>query len=389
MQVFKLYFKILKKSATTLMVYIGIFLLITILFAANMRESSNTLFEESKIDIALINQDKESSLLNGFQEYLSKSSNFVDIEETKEGMQDALFFREVSYIMIIPKGFTEEFLNGNEPVLVKHTVPDSTSAAYVDIAIDSYFNTAKTYVAHLNELSEEEMVEKVSNDLAVETQVGVYAKELKIKDNTFMVLYFNYLVYALLSVLMLGISSIMISLTKLDIKRRNLASPIPISSIQLQQILGNLSFTFLCDVLLIITGLLLSGRTIFDKTSLLFSINVIVFSVAALSIAYLVGILVKGREASNGIANVVSLGLCFVSGVFVPLEFLGETAIQIAKFTPAYWYTTANAQIGNLTNFSFSNLSGLFGNMLIQLGFAIAIFSIALVANKKKSTETA
>ena len=387
MQVFKLYLKLFTKAIPTLGVYLGIFLLIAVLSTINMQDTEGNTFEESKVPIAYINHDEDSSLLRGFKAHLAKSTEFVQIEDTEEGILDALFFREVKYILIIPEGFTEDFLSGKEPLLVKQSVPDSIEAANVDMTVNNYFNTAKLYLNHMVDISEEERTEKIAQDLDTQVKVNLNSGDIDKADNSYTVFYYNFLVYAILSMLILGIGSIMMTFTNLDIKRRNFASPVSLVNFQMQQILGTLTFALICDVLLIITGSFLGGESLFHRTSLLFILNVIAFTMAALSIAYLIGSLIKTREAIQGIANVVGLGMSFIGGVFVPREYLGDTVIQISKFTPAYWYTTANEKIGVMTNFSWDNLSQIFAHMLIQIGFAIAIFTVSLVINKNKSKE--
>lgn len=389
MKVFKLYFKLLRKSIPTLLVYIGIFLLITIMFTLSMKDTTSTIFEETKVRTAFINYDENSSLLREFKSYLGNSSEFIEIDEDIEGMQDALFFREVTYILTIPKGFTEDFLRGKDPSFKKYTVPDSATNHNVDMAVNNFLNTARVYRNNIENITEEALVEKITQDLDIQVNVDLYSGKVEKEDNSLQVFYYNYLVYAILSVLILGISSIMISFTDLDIRRRNYASPISLYSIQFQQILGHITFSLICVVLFAIIGSILNAQSPFEKTSMLFILNLTMFTLAALSIAYLVGSLTKSREITNGIANVLGLGMSFVSGVFVPMEFLGETTIQIAKFTPAYWYTTANSAIGNLSNFTWEHLLPIYSNMLIQLGFALAIFTISMVINKKKSREAA
>lgn len=387
MRVFKLYFKILKKSIPNLLIYIGILVLFTIMLTINFKSSSDNTFTDIKVRTALINHDKDSLLLKEFKNYLEKSSDFIEIDNTKKSMQDALFFRNVSYIISIPEGFTEDFLDGKDPIINKYTLPDSSTNHKVDLAINNFLNTGRVYINNLENISEGELVKVISKDLDVNIDGVLYSKEGNGVDNTPMVTYYNYLVYAILSILILGVSDIMISFTNIDIKRRNLASPISPYSMQIQQIFGHLAFTLLCVILFIFFGSVVYRTSPFNKTSILFILNLISFAFAALSIAYLVGSLTKSRDITNGISNVVGLGLSFISGVFVPMEFLGETTLQIARFTPAYWYTTANIAIGNLSNFDFSQTSSIYGNMLIQLGFAIAIIGIALVVNKKKSRE--
>lgn len=83
-------------------------------------------------------------------------------------------------------------------------------------------------------------------------------------------------------------------------------------------------------------------------------------------------------------ANVFSLGTCFISGVFVPQALLGKTVLTIASFTPTYWYVKSNNDIANMVNFKIEKLMPIFVNMLIIIGFAVAVLAVTLVVIKQK-----
>lgn len=387
MQVYKLYFKILKKALPSLLIYIGIFVFIMVFYALNAKDTNEKMFKESKVKIAMFNHDEDSKLIQGFKEYLSESCTFIDINDNKDDIQDALFFRDVSYILTIPKGFTNKLLAGEEVNLEKLVVPDSTDATYVDISINNYMNTSRLYTLHGGELSQEDMVQHIKEDLKSEVSVNIHSENKKANDYQFFILYYNYIVYAMLSALILGIGTIMVSFTKLDIRRRNRVAPISSTSSTLQQLLGNLTYTITLYIILVILGFILNKEIILDRIILLFMLNAFIFSITSLSIAHLIGIVVKSKDATNGISNIIGMGSCFISGVFVPREYLGDTVLNIARFTPAYWYTSANEDIGNLTMITFQNLSVIYRNMLIQVGFAVAILAISLVVNKRKSLD--
>jgi ABC-2 type transport system permease protein len=184
--------------------------------------------------------------------------------------------------------------------------------------------------------------------------------------------------------LILGVSSNLIVFNEKNLSRRNLCSPLRDRSFHAQMISANLVFAFISCGFMIALGFILNWKAMLSYNGFLICINALVFTIAALSISYLVGLLLKSRNAQSAAANVLSLGLCFLSGVFVPQELLGEKALAIASFNPVYWYVKANNAVGTLSSFSFSNLSPVFTYMLIELGFAIAIFSIALVVGKQK-----
>lgn len=386
MQVFKLYFKLLKGALPSLVVYVFIFLGLTVISTLNSKNNDVTVFNESKVDIAFINKDEDSELIKGFKEYLTKSCNIVEgIKNEEESLQDALFFRRVEYIVTIPEGFTKDFLNGQVPTVEKLTVPDSTRGTFVDISINNYLGAAKAYRNTMENMTEKEIVETLKQVLDTEVTVNMF-QGTNVNHHNSKRSFFLFLSYGTLSTVVLGIGLIMLSFQDLDLKRRNVISPISNMSIHLQQFLGNMVFTIVSTLILIVCGLALVRELSIDRNTVLFIINAFVFSMSALSIAFLVGITVKTTNAINAICNVIALGLSFVSGIFVPQELLGTTAINIAKFTPSYWYVNAIDEISGLTKFNMDTLFPIFKYMLIQIGFAVALLAIALVISKKNNT---
>ena len=126
------------------------------------------------------------------------------------------------------------------------------------------------------------------------------------------------------------------------------------------------------------------GSYMFTANALLLLLNSFIFTIAALSISYLIGNIIKSRGAMSAAVNVVALGSCFISGVFVPQALLGKTVLMISSFTPTYWYVKANNDIVNIVRFNTENLMPVFNSMLIVLGFAVAILTVTLVVIKQK-----
>ncbi|MGK0465076.1 MAG: ABC-2 type transport system permease protein [Clostridium sp.] len=255
---------------------------------------------------------------------------------------------------------------------------------YVDMAINKYLNLARVYVNNIPGITEENLVMEVSKAATSESQVQLQTFGDKKQNTAFAVTYFNYLAYSLFGILILGVSSILMVFNDKNLKRRNLCSPMKNRTFNLQLIMGNLVFALVFYGLMTGLGFIVNIKNMMSYNGLLFCINALVFTVAALSTSYLVGLLIKNRNAQSSIANILSLGFSFISGVFVPQFLLSDKALTIASLTPTYWYVKANNVIGTLSNFSIDNLSEVFSYMLIELGFAIAVFSVPLVVSKQK-----
>lgn len=381
MPVFKLCMKIIKKNLPSMMVYFGVFLGLAVMISVTNTQSQPQGFTSQKAKVAFISEEK-SPLIDGFKEELSKNADYVEIPDETEKLQDALYFRSVTYIVRVPKGFTEAFMRGEHVQIQKTIVPNSISNTYVDLNINQYFNAARLYVKNTKGITQEELVQHLKKDLAIDVPVTLEQAKSG-SGNEFVQYYFNYLSYALSAVLIMGISTVMLVFNNRDLNRRNFCSPVSAVSTNFQFILANLVFTLVCWAIMTGIGILL-GKS-FNFKLIYFLLNSVVFTLSASGIAFLSGSLIKSRSAISAVSNVLTLGPCFLSGVFVPQEFLSSSVLKIASFTPTYWYVKANNQIAALNKLGASDVNQILSYIVIELGFAFAFIAVSLVIAKKKA----
>ncbi len=385
MQVYKAYFKIIKKNIGQLSIYLIIFLLFAIIFGKVSTSPKDTDFESTKVNISIINKDENSKLISGLTDYLKENANIVDVGTSKEDLQDALFFREAEYIITIPKGFTKEILKGNKDINIEKTViPNSTSEIYMDNLINRYLNTVKMYTSTIDNISQAKLVSNVNKDLSHTTDVKIKTYDNDYSNNASCANYYNFFAYSMFAVLILGISLVMISFNNKDLKRRNLASSLSMKNMNIQMVFANITYALVVWFVMIIASFIIFKNYMFTINGLLSLLNSFVFTLAALSISILISNLVTSRNALSAVVNVIALGSCFISGVFVPQQYLGDTVLSIAKFNPTYWYVKANDDIAILVNYSNENMRPIFMSMIIVLGFALAVYAVTLVVIKQK-----
>ncbi|NLE24768.1 MAG: ABC transporter permease [Clostridiaceae bacterium] len=384
MPVYKLCMKITKKNIPNLLIYIIVFLIVSSIMAASVSRpiKEQEGFSRVKTNIAFINEE-ESPLIAGLKDELGKVANFVELPDETEALQDALFFRRIVYILRIPQGFTRRFLNSEDIYLEKTIVPDSYSSAYIDLSIDKYLNTANLYIRHMDSITQEKLVSYLKEDLSKETNVEIPNSELK-SDLNYSNYFFNYLAYSLLSILILGMSALMISYNDRDLKRRTGCSPLSDTASNLQFIFANLTFALVSWLMMAIFCLIIDVKNILTLNTFYFIISSFIFAFCGSGMGFLIGSVAKGNEAISAITNVVVLGSSFLSGVFVPVEFLGSTALKIASFMPTYWYVKANNQIAQLTHFDFDYIKPVLSDMAIVFCFGIAFFALSLVVRKNR-----
>lgn len=388
MPVFKLSMQIIKKNLTSMLIYFFIFIAITMLFATQNTQKHDEIFSENKVNVAFI-AEEDTPLIEGFKKELSTYANFVAVKDNKEALQDALFFRSMEYILRIPKGFTNSFLNGDEIIqLEKTTIPLSSSSTYLDITVDQYFNTARLYIDGIPNITHEQLVKNLHEDLSYRTPVEFQNIETAENNHYFAQNYFNYLSYSIFSILILGMSTVIIVLNNKDIKRRNSCSPISSMRMNFEFLLFHLCFTVIAWAVMLVFYFIFDYKNSGTINTIYFMLNSFIFTLCASSISFLIGNILKNQNSLSAITNVVTLGPCFISGVFVPQEFLSPSVLKIASFTPTYWYVKANRIISNATQFNNIQMKPMWIAILVQVAFTIAFLSLAMVLKKKRSQES-
>lgn len=385
MSVYKTYLKILKNKRTSILIYMLICIGLTYAFTMNTKPGDNR-FETSKVKTMVINEDGQNSFVMGFLDYLDQYVTIVEPGKNEEAIKDALFFGKAEYILTIPKGFSDNFFKKGAVKLKKETVPDSVAAMSMDNIINNYFNTAEVYLKHVPKMNTNRMNSYIKRSLSKKTKTVFATKttDRVVYSNAVNNLFFNFMGYAIIASFISTISLIMLSFNQVDIHRRHTASPLNYRRLNLQLILANLVFVigFLC--IIFITGYLLNKSRMINTSLLLTWLNAFVFSITVLCISYMVGIMVTNRKAVGAISTVLSLGLSFISGIFVPQNYLGGAVLKFASISPLYWYVKANDSLADVTVFQWNQVSEAFGCMAVEIGFTVAFISIALVISKRK-----
>ena len=111
-------------------------------------------------------------------------------------------------------------------------------------------------------------------------------------------------------------------------------------------------------------------------------VNALIFSICALSVAWLVAQFAKSVVVLNAFSNLFGLSFCFLGGVFIPVDMMSEGTRQVAKFVPSYWYVVANREIQKTAG--FSSAGRVYQSYLIVLMFAAAFLVIGLFVKRMK-----
>ncbi|MDD2519048.1 MAG: ABC transporter permease, partial [Bacilli bacterium] len=142
MIVFNNYFKVLKKYSSMIITYTIIFVAFAV-FATNANTTNTSdSFSSTKTNVAVINRDQETVLIESFVNYLGDNAEIKELKDDEEALRDALFYREVDYILIIPENFTDDFMASKNPKIDTMNIPDSYSMKYTEMLLNRYLNIA-------------------------------------------------------------------------------------------------------------------------------------------------------------------------------------------------------------------------------------------------------
>jgi len=141
---------------------------------------------------------------------------------------------------------------------------------------------------------------------------------------------------------------------------------------------------FLIWLVFIAGAYLLTPYSLTGTAGLLRILNSLVFAVVCVSLAFLIGQVVKKSIVLQAVAQILGLGMSFISGVFVPQEWLADSVLAIARFTPTYWYIRSNTMLDAVSSAIDVDMGSFLQSTGIQFGFAIALFAVALALGREK-----
>ncbi|MCI8965484.1 MAG: ABC transporter permease [Clostridia bacterium] len=378
MTVFKTFWKIVNRYKFTVILYT----VILIIFAtANMQTSdTNTNFVASKPDILIINNDKDEKITENLINYIKNNSNIVDIKKDDEAINDALFYRDVNYIIYIPENYGNDFLDGKNPeIKIKSTGDYNSSLA--EMMLSRYVKVANIYLNQTK--NEDELISKINDTLKENTKTEVTSK-LNTDELSRAVFYYNFLNYSIIAGLVYIICLILSTFREEKIRKRTIISSMNYKKHNMQLLISNGILSVILWIFYVILSFVLIGDVMFTSHGLILIANSFVFSICALCIAFLIANIVSNKNAINGIVNVVGLGSSFLCGAFVPVEWLPDTVLKIAHILPSYWFIQNNEIVKTLEEVNMENLKPIFVNMFIVLAFSILYIIIANIISKKK-----
>ena len=379
MTVFKCYMKILKKNIGLISIYLIIFFSTAMILQASAKKEHLENFEKTRINLAIADQD-DSTLSHALTEYLKTIHNVYRISAEPTVMQEELFYRNAEYIVQIPKDFYKTCIVDENPLSVTK-VPGSYSSFYVDQQINAWLNSIRTYTAagfSQKEAAAAALEQSVS-------EVTMYHDEETAVETPGYTYYFRYIPFLFLAVLCYSMGYILLAFRKEDIQKRMLASAISTRRQNLEGLLAMFTISLLLWLIAVVGAGVMYGKELLTSKVLgYYLLNTFLMLTIALSLAYLIGLFMKNINMLNGFSNIISLGICFLSGVFVPMNIMAKKVLMVAQFLPVYWYENVNETLSRYHVVSGKVAVDIWKSMGIEVMFTFALLALILAVSKYK-----
>ena len=385
MTVFKGYLLVMKTNLPIIFLYFVITTGITIGISGALKSTPTQNFEATKLNVGIVDEDG-SELAKGLANYIQQIHDTTILKNDDSVVRENLFYNNVEYVMYIPSDFEKLSLKEGQPIKIV-SQPDVYSTFYIEQRIDEFINGISVYQAsgYSNDVAIKLLLDKGKTEAEVNI-LDMNGNAGKREGYSYML---EYLPYLFITAICSSLSVVIAVFNNKEIKRKMLSSPISLRRQNLEQLAAFLILGcgFLLASLLIMTGFY--KMAFWNSANLRYFLgNIICFLIVSLALAFGVGVLMKNNGVITNITTVLSLVLCFLGGVFVPISLLGDGVKKVGKFLPTYWYETNLQILLERTNMTAKWQAEIFKGYGMQLVFAFACLAVVLAVVKYRSQES-
>lgn len=390
MQVFKAALRVFTKHPIYIGIYIVYLSFMGLFIGISNIDTPKDDFDANRPDVAIIDRDG-SELSAGIADFLSADATVIDIEDSRQALQDATAQDRASYIAIIPDGFEDDFADavaqGTTPPVIETLVSyQSAAGTMMNDRVDEYLSTVNMLLTSGAATTEADAISKAADSMAKSSPVTLVQTGESAPISQQYLLYMKFSGYTSMLGIIVCTAVVMSAFSRTEIRKRDLSSPISTISMN-AQIAGA------CLVVILITWLWVNGlalvvfgaslATVAPITVGLIMLGSLAFCAVSGAIGFLFGQLTTNEMIMNAAGNITGLALSFLGGLWVPLDFLGDSIVAtLARFTPTFYYGDSIDTIASLRDFSSASLAPVFTDLGILVLFALAIFAIALAVGR-------
>lgn len=377
MTVFKYFLKIAWHYKMMVFMYTAIFFVLSIVMTSQTSEDNS--FSGREINMVIVLPNESSPLTENFVERLDKTNIVTISTESERELREKVFTGLIEAAIIIEAPIEEAFDQDQAPMTVI-TSTQSSAATLLGIELNQYFVFAKTQYKADGSVN----LEKLNTVLDAESEVTIVSNNKldseELFANNWAAFFFRFLSYVLLSVLISFFGFLISDFEDEGVRTRTRLGSITLTKMNLLKLLSSAVIAVMIGVIFIV-GAVILHPVLIGSSNFYQHIGIMALSITTiLALAYLCAVIVgRNKNVFSGLSVTVGLGLSFISGVFVPLEFMSEAVVNVSKLFPVYYITRAHESV--LAGTSYTNY------LVILALFAVLYFVLALTVTRIRQTK--
>ncbi|AGT43284.1 ABC transporter permease [Treponema pedis] len=345
MTVYKNFLRLIWSKKSMIIIYTAIFLITSFMF---LKKSDRGIkeFKETPLKLIIIDNDN-SELSKNLTAYLQTKNNVKIIDSKKnENLSKENILHDIKKEIslgnadagiIINPNLEENLMPGTNCVL---SLKDGRNAnsIYIDMQIKKFLLFADS----LKKAEGKFDFEKIHTALKESITVNKISEKQENGVNSWFKSFFNYFAWISFSIILNSIGWAVFMLKKPSLKIRNDVSPVSGLRFSIENFAAQLTVVFLILTVIIGFAVLLNIQHLRDIPIFAYILNSIIYAAVILSMAFMLNAVLKKGAVLGILGTVLPLALSFISGVFMPIEFISPAILKIAKLFPTYYFIKAN-----------------------------------------------
>ncbi len=379
MNTIKLFWKIIKKNKTGILIYSGIMVAMMLVMTGQNADEQKKEYNKVDISFAVIDRDN-SDLSEAIVDYLKTDNKLCEIEDDIKVIRNELFYRNVYYVLVIPENYEDDILSGKKVKLENYKVKASSYGYYMDMMVQDYIGTFMIYkkAGYDKNLCFEKTSETISKKVEVSMLNKDNSGNVRISH-----IFYHLMAYIMVALVLQSVGPVLVIINQKEMVKRINSSSTRFIKKNIEYTCASVVVCLIIWLILNIIGNIMFADELFVNERIYYGINSLCLTFISFSIVYLCGNLIKKSSVIGPVTNVISLGMSFLGGIFVPLNMFGKGMRQFAKVFPVYWYTKVNDMIAGKSVISHAQTLNIAKYMGVELLYAAVLFIVTLLIVKK------
>jgi ABC-2 type transport system permease protein len=349
---------------------------------------------------AVIDRDGSAVSL-GLVSHLSQHGQLIVIADEQRAIEDAIALNQVCCIFQVTSGYGDDFLaaarsGSPAPEIASIASIEATASTYLASEAQSYLNALRIGAASGGAMSDQALVDRALEVAAMRAPMDIVQAADAINPNNLYPFYIKFSAYPMTCGIGILVALMLADFRRGGLNRRNLAAPLSTTSMNLHLAAASMIVVLMafCFVNLLALAPIVGGLEFWSRdpgAAALIALASLAYSLLPLAIGFFVSQFNSSETAVNGVINIISLAMVFLSGIMMGgSSYLEGAMLTLGRFMPTYWLSEAIDAVAGPGGFgtgpaSARTLSYYLSCLGIMLLFDLAAFSVALLCSRLRA----